>query len=104
MRKVDWHEHGDDDEGDDDGGGLDFGFDNTWAPGWDSYWGAEPSYYYNPPVVVSKASSPAKVYISSEQKSKPFYWYYCKSARRYYPYVSQCPGGWTKVAPRPSKN
>jgi len=28
------------------------------------------------------------------------YWYYCPAARAYYPYVSQCPGGWMQVVPR----
>jgi hypothetical protein len=28
------------------------------------------------------------------------YWYYCGSARAYYPYVAACPEGWTPVAPQ----
>ena len=28
------------------------------------------------------------------------YWYYCGSARAYYPYVGACPEGWTPVVPR----
>jgi hypothetical protein len=28
------------------------------------------------------------------------YWYYCQSAGAYYPYVKECPGGWTQVVPQ----
>ncbi|MGA7965092.1 MAG: hypothetical protein WCB49_04245 [Gammaproteobacteria bacterium] len=35
------------------------------------------------------------------------YWYHCKAPEGYYPYVAQCPDGWTKVpatpAPAPSQ-
>lgn len=27
------------------------------------------------------------------------YWYYCESARAYYPYVQQCPEAWMRVVP-----
>jgi hypothetical protein len=30
------------------------------------------------------------------------YWYYCDSARTYYPYVSSCPEGWRAVPATPS--
>ena len=29
------------------------------------------------------------------------YWYYCKEAQAYYPYVTSCPGGWVPVVPKP---
>ncbi len=29
----------------------------------------------------------------------PVYWYYCQNPAGYYPYVSQCPGGWLTVVP-----
>lgn len=76
------------------------GFGNAWDPYWGPYWGAPPPYYYyNPPVVVTRPQPPT-VYISPEQQRQPYYWYYCESAKRYYPYVKQCPGGWMKVVPR----
>ncbi|MEJ2687080.1 MAG: hypothetical protein P8124_07685 [Gammaproteobacteria bacterium] len=74
------------------------GFGNTWDPGWGPYWGPPPAYYYNPPVIVTQPPPPT-VYISPEREHKPYYWYYCESAKRYYPYVKQCPGGWMKVVP-----
>ena len=30
------------------------------------------------------------------------YWYYCRPAKAYYPYVKSCPVDWTPVPPRPS--
>jgi hypothetical protein len=32
---------------------------------------------------------------------QPSYWYYCREANAYYPYVSTCPGGWVPVSPSP---
>ncbi len=61
-----------------------------WGPGWGPYWGG-PSYAYTPPVVVQE---PPAVYVE-----RP-YWYYCQSARAYYPYVNGCPEGWLRVAPQ----
>ena len=74
------------------------GFGNAWGPDWGPYWGPPPAYYYNPPVIVTQPPPPT-VYISPQRESQPYYWYYCESAKRYYPYVKQCPGGWMKVVP-----
>ena len=78
------------------------------------YWGPYPYYYYPPPyyvypppptVVVEEppvyverppaapAAPPAPAAASS-------YWYYCASAKGYYPTVPSCPEEWVKVAPR----
>jgi hypothetical protein len=27
------------------------------------------------------------------------YWYYCRAANAYYPYVQSCPGGWERYLP-----
>lgn len=54
------------------------------------------------PVVVS---SP-RIYIeqpavrSAVPVLEPGYWYYCKEAGAYYPYVQTCSGDWVKVAPQ----
>ena len=29
------------------------------------------------------------------------YWYYCRAANAYYPYVQNCPGGWERYLPSP---
>lgn len=67
------------------------------GPGWGPYW--YPPYYppaYTAPVVVEPPT-----YI--EQSPATSYWYYCESARAYYPYVQQCPGGWLTVVPPPAE-
>jgi hypothetical protein len=48
---------------------------------------------YVPPTVVTQAPPPP---------SSPQYWYYCPSAREYYPYVTDCPEAWTPVVPQPT--
>lgn len=66
-----------------------------------------PLYYPPPPVIVQPAPvyHPPEVYIQ-QQPAPPEqgYWYYCESARAYYPYVKECPGGWMKVLPQPAPN
>ena len=47
---------------------------------------AEPPVYTEPPVT----------YSAPEQSN---YWYFCKDAQAYYPYVQSCPGGWVRVVP-----
>ncbi|MDP2882045.1 MAG: hypothetical protein Q8N89_10720 [Azonexus sp.] len=48
-----------------------------------------------------------QVYIEQAQEPAPGagqqYWYFCKSAQGYYPYVKECPDGWQKVLPQPEK-
>jgi hypothetical protein len=61
---------------------------------WGSYYG--PGYYYSPPPPVYIEQSPAPL----EQDSQ--YWYFCPSARSYYPYVGECPEGWQRVLPQPN--
>jgi hypothetical protein len=48
------------------------------------------------------------VYIERQDEAMPQseaqqYWYFCKSAKGYYPYVKECPEGWQKVLPQPEK-
>jgi len=60
---------------------------------WGPYYG--PGYYYAPqppPVYIEQSPAPL------EQDSQ--YWYYCPSARAYYPYVGDCPDGWQRVLPQ----
>ncbi len=62
-----------------------------WGP-YPYYYG--PAYYYPPPpAYIEQGPAPA------EQGSQ--YWYYCPSARAYYPYVDACPEGWQRVLPQP---
>ncbi len=62
-------------------------------------------WYYPPPVVVVPAPPP--VYVeqqtapASSEPTAPAYWYYCASAKGYYPYVKTCPEAWERVLPLP---
>ena len=48
---------------------------------------------YLPPTVIVQPSPPPSRYDV---------WYYCDSARAYYPYVQSCPGGWRMVPANPA--
>jgi hypothetical protein len=54
---------------------------------------------YVPPVVVVQPSAPASAPSGPPPQQ---YWYYCESARTYYPYVSSCPEDWRAVPANPS--
>jgi len=49
-----------------------------------------------PPVVFQAPPAPAPVATTNSP-----YWYYCRSANSYYPYVSGCAEGWQQVAAQP---
>jgi len=74
-----------------------------WGPA-DPYWTYyyPPYYVYAPPAVI--VDEPP-VYIQQTPPLPPQpagpYWYYCPSARAYYPTVRECPERWMKVPPRP---
>jgi hypothetical protein len=57
------------------------------------YYAPAPAYYYYPPPPMYIEQLP-QVAPQSQQ-----YWYYCPAARAYYPYVSECAGGWQRVLP-----
>ncbi len=63
--------------------------------GWSSYWW-EPYWFYAPPPAIVQEQPP--VY---GQSPEPPYWYYCRSAQTYYPYVSTCPEPWLPVPATP---
>ena len=77
------------------------------GPVWGPMWYPSP-YYYPPQVIVVPPPQPM-VYIEQAQEPASAsdagqqYWYFCKSAQGYYPYVKECPGGWQKVLPQPEK-
>jgi len=67
---------------------------------WGPYWYPPPYYVYSPPPVIIQEP----VYIQQQPSSASppqGYWYYCPSARAYYPTVPTCPEAWVKVPPRP---
>jgi len=66
------------------------------------WWGAPypyyyPPYYAYPPVVVA---DPVYSQPSVRMPAPPSYWYFCPQSNAYYPYVSQCPGGWQQITPQ----
>lgn len=80
--------------------GVGFGYP-FWGPYWGPWYYPPPYAYYPAPVVVR--SEPV-TYI--EQAETPAteqggWWYYCDSAKGYYPYVKECPAGWQRVPPTP---
>jgi hypothetical protein len=106
--------HGDDRGWDHDHGGghvrfgLTFGvplFDpGYYSPYYDYPYPAYPAYAY-PPVVVQSAP-PVYVEQGAAQAAPapaPADWYYCAASNSYYPYVSECPGGWQRVPARPPR-
>lgn len=58
-----------------------------------------PAYQQPYPVYVQ----PAPVQVPPQYQPQPpaQLWYYCASARGYYPYVRNCPEGWTSVPAQP---
>jgi hypothetical protein len=49
-------------------------------------------------ALLAVVVQPAPVIV--DDQPQPGYWYYCPSARAYYPTVPTCPEVWIKVAPR----
>jgi hypothetical protein len=62
--------------------------------------GQPPAYAPAPTAMYPPAPVDARPAYAASPPPAPSYWYYCPSARGYYPYVSQCPGGWLTVVPR----
>ena len=58
-----------------------------------------PSYY--PAVVAAPAAPPVYIEQAMPQVNSNW-WYYCREAQAYYPYVAQCAGAWERVAPQPA--
>ncbi|HYT47501.1 MAG TPA: hypothetical protein VEL04_03700 [Burkholderiales bacterium] len=53
-------------------------------------------YYYYPPYYYPYYEVP----LYDQGPENP-YWYYCRAANAYYPYVQSCPGGWERYLPGP---
>jgi hypothetical protein len=69
------------------------------GPYWGPWWVAPPPVYYAAPVVVEREAP-----IIIEQTVAPIdYWYFCRPADAYYPYVRDCPAAWEKVPAQPSR-
>lgn len=72
-----------------------------WGPPHSYYWYYPPPYYvYSPPAVIVE-EPPIYVQQPAPPPAPQSYWYYCVSAKAYYPTVQTCPEAWVKVPPRP---
>ena len=61
--------------------------------GYRTYGYRYPYRYYQ---YVAPKDSPQQPTVYVQQQT---YWYYCETAKAYYPYVQQCPSGWVRVVP-----
>ncbi len=63
-------------------------------------WAAtRPTVVYQEPVRTVVVPAPEPVVIAPQASSN--WWYYCRSAGAYYPYVTTCAGAWEKVPATP---
>lgn len=69
------------------------------APYYSPYYYYPPAYSYGPPVVREYFYEDRLPPPAVEPQSPT--WYYCTESERYYPYVQDCPGGWTSVPAKP---
>ncbi len=60
---------------------------------------ANPYPYYAQPVPVYVQPYPAPEVATPPGQ----YWYFCRAANAYYPYVPSCPGGWQAVPMTPPR-
>jgi hypothetical protein len=81
--------------------GFNFGFP-VYSPWYPAYYYPPPVYYPAAPMYVSPPSPPVYVERSDVVPEGPGTWYFCRESNTYYPYVKQCPGGWTRVPAQPS--
>lgn len=83
------------------GGPRMWGGTHAWGPrvwwGPPAVWGPWYPYYAAPPVIIQQ---PPPVYVQPAPQPQPYYWYYCQDSKGYYPYVKECPTGWTQVVPQ----
>lgn len=90
-------------------GGYGLGLGLGYGQGYGGY-GFWPYYSYPPaypPPSAAMAPAVPPVYVERQDVPQPQaspssgYWYYCRAADGYYPYVKDCPDGWLQVSPSP---
>jgi hypothetical protein len=85
--------------------GVGFGFGYPyWGGPWGP-WGYPYPYYSAPTVVVQQPVTYVEQnpQATSAPAADAGWWYYCDQSKGYYPYVRECPTGWQRVPPTPSK-
>ena len=63
------------------------------------YYYPEPVAVRNEPTTYIERGDAAAAAAAAQERGPQGYWYYCKEARAYHPYVKHCPGGWEKQIP-----
>lgn len=72
-----------------------------WDPWYPYWWYPPPTYVYPPPSVVGDEPVEYIEQRPAESSPRPAgYWYYCSTAKGYYPAVPTCPEQWVQVPPR----
>jgi hypothetical protein len=77
-----------------------------WVHGWHDgrfgWWWAGPDYWYGYPAPLYYNYWPASPdYAAPAGPAPQTTWYYCDSAKGYYPYVRSCASGWRAVPANP---
>lgn len=75
-----------------------------WVIGGIWYYYVAPIYPYPDPYVpgtVLVVQQQSETQSSPPAQAGPQYWYHCNAPEGYYPYVPECPGGWTAVPATP---
>ena len=86
------------------GVGFGFGYPYWGGPFWSPWYYPPPYYHYPAPAYYVPAQPITYIEQSSTQAAEQGgWWYYCDTARGYYPYVKECPSGWQRVSPTPAK-
>jgi hypothetical protein len=70
----------------------------TWHDGRYGWWWTGPDYWYWYPAPVYYDYPPPPDYVAPAGLAPQPTWYYCDSAKGYYPYVRSCANGWRAVA------
>jgi hypothetical protein len=69
----------------------------TWHDGRYGWWWTGPDFYWYPAPVYYDYPPPPDYVAPAGPAPQPA-WYYCDSAKGYYPYVRACASGWRVVA------
>lgn len=84
------------------GGSITLGFGPWWGYP-DYYYPYAYSYPYAYAYAYAYPYTYAYPYAAPAPAAPPSVWYYCRSKKGYYPYVSSCPQGWEQVPTQPAR-
>ncbi len=83
------------------GVGISFGFPYFWPGYYPGYYAGYPYGYAYPGPAYAYPGPTSGAYVEQDYaQAAPAPqqdWYYCAGSNAYYPYVTECPGGWQRV-------